>query len=138
MHQGPPAGGRRRKTAKKPATKKGGYYSFAGEVAPGAANWTRHSEMGQFAADRAGNAQYGRGRKRKTGKKSGKKTTRKVRRGGGSYGAVSASFQGTGSRGIADVVGVSPNKPGFPTEGQFNNFGAQPGSGFGSFITTSK
>lgn len=136
MHTRPPvSGGRRRKTQKK--GKKGGYYGFAGEVAPGAANWTRHSEMGEFAVDRGGNAQYGRGRKRKATKKGGRKT-RKVRRGGGSYGAVSASFQGTGERGLANVVGVSPNKPGFATEGQFNNYGAQPGSGFGSFITTSK
>jgi hypothetical protein len=134
MHQRVAKAGRR-KTLKKP--KKGGYYGFAGDLGhPGAANWKAESEMGSYAiSSRGGNTQYGRGRKRK-GKKGGK--TRKAKRGGGSYGAVSASYQGTGSRGIADVVGISPNKPGFATEGQFNNYGAQPGSGFGSFITTSK
>jgi hypothetical protein len=137
MHPRPPVSGGRKKTLKTKKAKKGGYYGFAGDVAPGAANWTRHSEMGEFAMDRGGNAQYGRGRKRKATKKGGKKT-RKVRRGGGKYGEVSASYQGTGSRGLANVVGISPNKPGFATEGEFNNYGAQPGSGFGSFITTSK
>jgi hypothetical protein len=127
-------GGRRTKKVKK--TKKGGYYSFAGDLGhPGAANWKSESEMGSYAmSSRGGNTQFGRGRKRKA-KKGGK--TRKMR-GGNKYGAVSASYQGTGARGIADVVGISPNKPGFATEGEFNNYGAQPGSGFGSFITTSK
>ena len=126
-------GGRTKKVKK---TKKGGYYSFAGDLGhPGAANWKSESEMGSYAiSSRGGNTQFGRGRKRKV-KKGGK--TRKMR-GGGAYGAVSASYQGTGARGIADVVGISPNKPGFATEGEFNNYGAQPGSGFGSFITTSK
>jgi hypothetical protein len=130
MHQRVAKGGRR-KTQK---VKKGGYYSFAGDLGhPGAANWKSESEMGSYAiSSRGGNTQFGRGRKRK-GKK-----TRKAKRGGSKYGAVSASYQGTGARGIADVVGISPNKPGFATQGEFNNYGAQPGSGFGSFITTSK
>uniref|UniRef100_A0A6C0EPE9 Uncharacterized protein n=1 Tax=viral metagenome TaxID=1070528 RepID=A0A6C0EPE9_9ZZZZ len=131
MHQRVAKGGRR-KTVKK--SKKGGYYGFAGDLGhPGAANWKAESEMGNYAiSSRGGNTQYGRGRKRKS------KKTRKTKRGGGAYGAVSASYQGTGARGIADVVGISPNKPGFATEGEFNNYGAQPGSGFRSFITTSK
>jgi hypothetical protein len=58
-------------------------------------------------------------------------------RGGGGvkYGAVSASFVGTGSRGIADRVGTNTKYPPFggPAQGAFNNAGAQPGSGFGSF-----
>jgi hypothetical protein len=128
-----PKGGRTKKVKK---VKKGGYYSFAGDLGhPGAANWKSESEMGSYAiSSRGGNTQFGRGRKRKA-KKGGK--TRKMR-GGSKYGAVSASYQGTGARGIADVVGVSPNKPGFATEGEFNNYGAQPGSGFGSFITAGK
>ena len=59
-------------------------------------------------------------------------------KGGNKFGGVSATFQGTGARGIADAVGVSVNKPGFATQGEFNNFGAQPGSGFKSFITAGK
>jgi hypothetical protein len=82
---------------------------------------------------------YGAGRRRrgKKVKKTGRRT-KKVMRGGTKFGGVSASFQGTGARGIADAVGVSVNKPGFATQGEFNNYGAQPGSGYGSFITTSK
>jgi hypothetical protein len=127
-----PKGGRTKKVKK---AKKGGYYSFAGEVAPGAANWKSESEMGSYAiSSRGGNTQFGNGRKRK-GKKGGK--THKKMRGGSRYGAVSASYQGTGARGIADVVGVSDNKPGFATQGQFNDNGAKPGD-FGSFITAGK
>jgi len=120
----------RRRTAR---SKKGGYYSFNGAVGTGAPNWTRESELGDASiSSRGNNAQYGRGRKRKGGKK------RKTMRGGTKFGQVSATFQGTGARGVADAIGVSVNKPGFPTQGQFNNFGAQPGSGYGSFITAGK
>jgi hypothetical protein len=126
----PPKKGSKRKTLKK-----GGFYSFSGDLgAPGAANWTRHSEMGPYAvSDRGGNTHYGRGRKGKKGKKGGK--TRRAKRGGGSYGAVSASYQGTGARGIADVVGISPNKPGFATQGEFNYYGGKPGDGLPNFIS---
>jgi hypothetical protein len=120
--------------------RKGGYYGFNGALATGAANWTRHSEMGEHSlSNRGGNAMYGAGRRRrgKKVKKTGRRT-KKVMRGGTKFGGVSASFQGTGARGIADAVGVSVNKPGFATQGEFNNYGAQPGSGYGSFITTSK
>ena len=117
--------------------KKGGYYSFSGDVSTGAPNWTRHSEMGDYAiSSRGGNTQYGTGRKRS--KKNKKRTLRKKMKGGNKFGGVSATFQGTGARGIADAVGVSVNKPGFATQGEFNNFGAQPGSGFKSFITAGK
>jgi hypothetical protein len=123
---------KRAKTSRQKTRKanKGGYYSFAGDVGPGAPNWKSESEMGPHSlSSRAGNAQYGRGRKRK-GKK-----TRKAKRGGGSYGAVSASYQGTGARGIADVVGISPNKPGFASQGDFNYFGGKPNDGLPNFIS---
>jgi hypothetical protein len=125
--------GGKRKTLR---VKKGGYYGFSGALGTGAPAWSRSSEMGDYSiSSRGGNTQYGRGRKRK-GK--GKKTRRM--KGGGSFGAVSASYQGTGSRGLADVVGVTTKypAPGGAAGGGFNNFGAQPGSGHGSFITTSK
>jgi hypothetical protein len=123
-----------KKGSKRKTLKKGGYYSFSGNVGtPGAANWTRHSEMGEYSvSNRGGNTQYGRGRKG-NGKRSRK--TRKVKRGGGSYGSVSASYQGTGARGIADVVGVSPNKPGFASKGEFNYYGGKPGDGMPNFIS---
>ena len=131
MHQRVASAGRR-KTHKK--TKKGGYYSFSGDVGvPGGAKWVSGSEMGDWSvSNRAGNAQYGRGRKRKGGKKTRKS---KVKRGGAPFGAVSASYQGTGARGIADVVGVSTNKPGFATEGEFNYHGGKPGDGLPNFIS---
>jgi hypothetical protein len=122
------------KTTRKHKVKKGGYYGASGAIAPGAMQWSRGSEMGDFAiSTRGANAMYG-GKRRKS-RKGGKKT-RKVKRGGGSYGATSASYQGTGSRGLIDVVQTTTKYPPFggPEGGAFNNAGAQPGSGFGSFI----
>lgn len=118
----------RRKTHKK----KGGYYGATGAIAPGAMEWGRGSEMGDFAiSTRGANAMYGARRKKKGGRKG-----RKTRKGGASYGAVSASFQGNGQRGLIDVAQTTTKYPPFggASQGAFNNAGAQPGSGFGSFI----
>ena len=117
-------GGRRHKT------RRGGYYGATGAIAPGAMEWGRGSEMGEFSlSSRGANAIYGSGRKRRH-------THRKSKRGGSKYGAVSASYQGTGSRGIIDVVPTTTKYPsaGGPKYGAFNNHGAQPSSGFGSFV----
>jgi len=119
----------KKKTARR-RTLKGGYYSFSGAVGTGAPSWTRHSEMGDWAvSSRGGNTQYGSSRHKKMTK--GKKV-----RGGSRFGAVSASYQGTGARGVADYVATNTKVPPFgaPQLGAFNNAGAQPGSGFGSFI----
>jgi len=135
---------RKSRTTKKHATRRhrkhrGGFYGAAGAIAPGAMEWGRGSEAGPFAvdlSDRGSNSfQLGARRKhRRSAKKSAKKS-RKVRRGGGAYGAVSASYEGTGQRGIADYVGVNTkNGTGAPSLGDFNNKGANPGSGFGSFV----
>jgi hypothetical protein len=113
---------------------KGGYYGFNGELAKGAANWKVSSEHGDMVANRGGNGmQYGRGRRR--GSRKTAKGKRKMK-GGGSYGATSASFEGTGSRGMADVVSrntkgpaVGPNVSKF---GAFNDNGAHKGN-WGSF-----
>lgn len=121
--------GGRRRTGRK--TKKGGFYSFAGQVAPGAANWTRGSEMAPEVAGRGGNAQMGGRKKRKGGRK-----TRKVRRGGGSFGQAVAGYTGHGSRGLADYPDVS-SPMGKAANGEFNDHGAKQGD-FKSFITTSK
>jgi hypothetical protein len=110
---------------------KGGYYSFDGAVATGAPAWGRGSEMGEFASTRGGNnTVYGAGRKRKQTRK------RRTMKGGSKYGAVSASYMGTGERGMANYVQSSTKTPPFggPEGGAFNNAGAQPGSGFGSFV----
>jgi hypothetical protein len=104
---------------------RGGYYGFSGAVGTGAPMWQRSSEMGQFAGDmstRGGNGmiQYGRGRKRK-----GKRSTRRKMRGGGKFGGVSASFMGSGSRGLADYGGVVTRvPPGTAQHGAFNDMAA--------------
>lgn len=111
---------RGRKTRKH---RKGGYYGATGAIAPGAMEWGKGSEMGEFAiSSRGGNGQFGAGRKR-----------RKTRRGGTRFGVATASFQGNGSRGLADYVPIS-TKGGVAQQGAFNNHGAQPGSGYGSFV----
>lgn len=114
-----------RRTQKRTQKKhKGGYYSMSGAIAPGAALWTRQSEMGDYAiSNRGNNAMYGRGRSKKSRKQ-------KTRKGGARYGAVSASYQGTGSRGMADYVATNTKYPPFgpAKEGAFNNAASQPGS----------
>lgn len=109
---------------------KGGYYGATGAIAPGAMAWGRGSEMGSWAtSSRGGNTQYGSSRRKTRGKK-----TRK-HRGGGSYGGVSASFQGTGVNGMANYKGIiTRDGTGSASGGAFNNFGAQPGSGHSSFV----
>lgn len=111
---------------------RGGYYGAVGALAPGAMQWGRGSEMGNWAvSSRGGNTQYGAGRRKSRGKK-----TRK-HRGGGKFGGVSASYQGSGSRGMADFSGViTRDGSGSAAGGAFNNFGAQPGSGYSSFVKT--
>jgi hypothetical protein len=109
---------------------RGGFYGASGAIAPGAMEWSRGSEMGSWAvSSRGGNTHYGAGRRKSRGKK-----TRK-QRGRGRFGGVSASFQGTGSRGMADFKPiVTRDGSGAAAGGAFNNFGAQPGSGFSSFV----
>ncbi len=117
---------------------RGGYYGASGAIAPGAMKWSAGSEMGPFVAGRGGNATLG-GRRRKHSRKHTRKTHKRHRkmRGGNKYGGVSASYQGTGSAGMQDYKGIiTRDGSGAPAGGAFNNFGAQPGSGYGSFIKT--
>lgn len=100
---------------------KGGYYSFSGAVGTGAPNWTRGTEVPTKVGGR---------RRRRVSRKSRK--TRKLK-GGGAFGTTSASYQGTGARGIADYVAVDTKGPyvnGGAAKGAFNDFGAKPGSSF--------
>lgn len=116
---------------------KGGYYSMNGAIAPGAANWTRHSEMGDWAvSNRGGNTQYGSGKRKTKGKKLAmKRKGRKTMKGGTKFGGVFPSYTGSGDRGLANHTGIDlRGTPGTAAGGAFNNFGAQPGSGYGSFI----
>jgi hypothetical protein len=121
-----------RRVTKRHRKMKGGFYGASGAIAPGAMGWSSSSEMGDYAVSRrGGNSMIGAGRRRK-GKKS-RKVTRRKRTGGSKYGAVSASFQGSGSRGIADAVGVNTKGPaGSAAYGEWNNKGAGPGN-FSSF-----
>lgn len=115
--------------------KKGGYYGASGAIAPGAMEWKSSSEMGDWAiSSRGGNTMHGRGRKsKKTNKRSMKK------KGGGSFGAVAASFQGQGSRGLADAAQITTKYPsgGPAAGGKFNDFGKGPGD-FKDFSPYSK
>lgn len=110
----------RRTTLKR---QRGGYYSFSGAVGPGAANWSRGTEVPVVG-----------GRRRKLSRKGRKgRKTRKMKGGGYFGGPVSASYQGTGARGIADFKGVDTKGPytnGGAGGGAFNDFGAKPGSSF--------
>jgi hypothetical protein len=94
--------------------KRGGYYGANGAIAPGAMEWKAGVEVAAPAHVRGG--------KRRASRKT-RKSMMKKKRGGASYGAVSASYQGTGARGIADYVPVDTK--GAPVdsaaEGAFNN-----------------
>ena len=119
---------------------RGGYYGFNGALSTGAVDWSRKSEMGDFVANssRGGNnAILGAGRKRsRKGSKKSRKT-RRVKRGGGKYGGVSASFEGQGVAGMANYAGrTSRDNVGTAAGGQFNNYGADSLTNSGSFITT--
>ena len=111
---------------------RGGYYGAVGAIAPGAMQWGRGSEMGNWAvSSRGGNTQYGAGRRKSRSKK-----TRK-QRGSGRYGGVASSFQGMGVNGMAiHKPIVTRDGTGAAAGGAFNNFGAQPGSGYSSFVKT--
>jgi hypothetical protein len=97
---------RSRKSMKKTMRRKrGGFYGASGAIAPGSMEWKAGQET------RA--PSYVRGGKRRR--------TRKAKKGGASYGAVSASFQGTGSRGIADYVPITTKTgEGGSALGEFN------------------
>jgi hypothetical protein len=120
--------------ARKTRKLRGGFYGAAGPIkgAPGAGmEWKSGSEMGPSVAGRGGNATYG-GRRRKS-----RKSTKRRMRGGNKFGGVSASYQGTGTAGMADYKGIiTRDGSGGAAKGAFNNYGAGPGSGFGSFIKT--
>ena len=123
----------RKVTRKNKKALKGGFYSFAGAVGTGAPNYTRHTEMQDpEVGTRGGNSQYFVGGKRRKGK--GKKT-RKMK-GGTYFGQAVAGFTGHGvGRGMGGFQDVS-SPQGKAAGGDFNNYGAQPGSGHSNFITT--
>ena len=122
-----------RKVTKRNKPLKGGFYSFAGAVGTGAPLYHQKTEMqNPEVGSRGGNSQYWTGGRRKKGK--GKKT-RKMK-GGTYFGQAVSGFTGHGvNRGMGGFQDVS-SPQGKAAEGGFANYGAQPGSGYGSFITT--
>ncbi len=111
--------------------RKGGYYGFTGALETGAPAWSRSTEVAPIAG---GAMQCGARRRKRTSKKS--KRRHRKQRGGTRFSTASASYQGTGSRGIADFVPVTTRgESGTAAGGSFNNHGVQPGGGFSSFVT---
>jgi len=112
---------RRRNTKGRRHTKKGGYYGAAGPIAVGAMRWDAGNEVEAPKYAQAG------GKRRRTHRKN----KRKVR-GGGKYGGVSASYEGTGYRGIPNHRGIDTKTaplPGRPAAlGGFNDNGDPPGN----------
>ena len=110
-----------RKTRRK---MRGGYYGFNGAVGVGSPNWTTSTEYGPNSLMADKGLQYGRGRKKS-------RRTRKMK-GGGSYGATSASFEGSGSRGMIDVASRNTKGPAVGPNvsklGAFNDNGAHSGN----------
>jgi hypothetical protein len=113
-------GKKRRMTRKK---HRGGYYSFSGQVGTGAPLWSRHTEVPVVGGKR----------RRKHTKRHGKRK----HRGGSRFGAVAASFQGTGQRGMGNYVATNTKTPPFggSSQGAFNN-AAGSGSTYDNFMTT--
>jgi len=116
-------------------THRGGFYGATGAIAPGAMEWSRGSEMGDWAiSNRGANAMYGRGRtKRSASKRSASKRSASKRlKGGNRFGNSFGSFEGTGSRGLANLATGTHKPEGTAAFGKFNNYGAGPGQ-FDSF-----
>ena len=117
---------------------RGGYYGASGAVVeggvgPAGMRWTGGEEVphresnGAVLPMQAGDLKGGRRHKKRKGKKS----TKRRMRGGTKFGGTYASYEGNGSRGLADVKGGT-HTPGAPQLGRFNNGGAEP-SNFNSF-----
>lgn len=114
---------------------RGGYYGASGAVVeggvgPAGMRWGSGEEVPTVEVGGAPipvNLKGGRRHKKRKGKKS----TKRRMRGGTKFGGTYASYEGTGSRGLADVKGGT-HTPGAPQLGRFNNGGAEP-SDFNSF-----
>ena len=118
---------------------RGGYYGASGAVVeggvgPAGMKWSGGEEVphresnGAVLPMQAGDLKKG-GRRHK--KRKGKKSTKRRMRGGTKFGGPYASYEGNGSRGLANVS-QGTHTPGAPQLGRFNNGGAEP-SDFNSF-----
>ena len=113
---------------------RGGFYGAGGPIldggqGPAGMAWDSKQEVPAFEVDGARIPVNLKGGGRK--KRKGKKSTKRRMRGGTKFGVTYASYQGEGSRGLANVSGGT-HTPGAPQEGRFNNNGAEP-SKFGGF-----
>ena len=113
-------------------TVRGGFYSFSGAVAPGAANWSRGAEVPTTEVGGAPIPVNLKGGRKRSSKKK-KSTRRRKMRGGYSFGQSVAGFTGQGtSRGMGGYSDVS--QPGGKAAlGEFANHGVQPGGGWGNY-----
>lgn len=126
-----------KKSSKHKKTKRrhrGGYYGAGGPIldggqGPAGMAWGSKQEVPTVEVGGAPIPVNLKGGGRK--KRKGKKSTKRRMRGGTKFGGTYASYQGEGSRGLANVS-QGTHTPGAPQEGRFNNFGAGP-SDFNSF-----
>ena len=115
---------------------RGGYYGASGAVVeggvgPAGMRWTGGEEVPTVEVGGAPIPVNLKGGRKNRKSKSKKKSTKRRMRGGTKFGGTYASYEGSGSRGLADVKGGT-HTPGAPQLGRFNNGGAQP-SNFNSF-----
>lgn len=115
---------KRSRKSRRTMKKRGGYYGASGALAPGAMKWDSGQETATPPYAKVG------GKKRRASRRK----TRKVR-GGTRFESATAGYVGTGARGVADYVDVGSTR-GASAGGAFNNYGAQPGSGYSSFVKT--
>jgi len=115
----------RRKHGKKRKTLRGGtYYGASGAIAPGAMQWNAGEEVKAADYQTKPSGMFG-------GKRRMKRRTHRMKGGERYAGGVSASFVGTGARGIGDRVPVATRVP-IGASKTFNDYGAGPGN-WGSF-----
>jgi hypothetical protein len=101
--------GRRRKSAGRRKTRRGGGYGVGAAISPGALEYVANNTSA-VGTIRPGNNLLG-ARRRKSSKKAGRRR-RSTKRGGGSVSTVGYGYTGTGDRGLANVTGYNANPPG--------------------------
>lgn len=124
-----------KKTSKHRKTKRrhrGGYYGASGAVVqggvgPAGMEWSSKQEVPTVEVGGAPIPVNLKGGRKNRKSKSKKKSTKRRMRGGTKFGGTYASYEGTGSRGLANVS-QGTHTPGTPQLGRFNNFGAGPGN----------
>ena len=137
----------RRRHGRRRTAKHGGYYAPGAVIAPGAFEWVGKTEVAlPEVQNRGSNAQFDspafsggrrrrRHRSRSVSDEKKRYRSRRRYRGGSSWGAASASYQGKGVAGMMDMEPVTTKFPsgGDWKYGDFNYFGARSGN-YDSFV----